>query len=77
MTKTDQLKKLNQLVLDNLIDIEDFYVVDLDSSRISFQGDLSRRKLVKYQELANIEFDAECGWFKGSKDGIRIVLTID
>jgi hypothetical protein len=77
MTKTDQLKKLNQLVEDGLIDIEDFYVVDLDSNRISFQGDLTRRKLSKYQDLANIEYDTECGWFKGSKEGIRIVLTID
>ena len=77
MTKTEQLKKLNQLVLDNLIDIEDFYVIDLDSSRISFQGELSQSKLRKYQDLVNIEFDTECRWFKGSKDGIRMVLTID
>ena len=71
------LARLSQLVLDKVIDVDDFYVVDLDNGRISFQGHLTQSKLRKYQELANIEFDAECGWFKGYNDGIRIVLTID
>jgi hypothetical protein len=71
------LERLNQLVSEGVIDVNDFYSVDLDKGRISFQGDLTQSRLRKYKELANIEFDEECGWFKGSKNGIRIVLTID
>ncbi len=74
---SEQLARLTKLVADKVIDANDFYVVDLDENRISLQGHLTGSKLRKYQELANIEFDAECGWFKGFKEGIRIVLTID
>jgi hypothetical protein len=72
-----QLEKLNQLVSEGVINVNDFYVIDLDHGRISFQGSLTQSKMRKYKELANIVFDEECGWFKGSNNGIRIVLTID
>jgi hypothetical protein len=72
-----QLERLTKLVADKVIDTDDFYIVEFDKHRICLQGDLSARKLHKYKELANITFDEECGWFKGYKDGIRIVLTLN
>jgi hypothetical protein len=74
---SNQLENLNKLVSEGVIDVNDFYSIDLDKGRISMQGDLTQSKMRKYKELANIVFDEECGWFKGSNNGIRIVLTID
>ena len=71
------LEKLNKLVADNLIDINDFYCISFDRERVALQGEFNADLFRKYDELVGLEFDNETKWFKGSKNGIRMVLTIN
>ena len=71
------LEKLNQLVADNLIDINDFYCISFDRDRVALQGEFSLDIFKKYETFIDLEFDKETKWFKGSKEGVKMVLTLD
>jgi hypothetical protein len=74
----NQYEKLQQMVAEKLLDLNDFYVVDLDTHRISLQGHFSYSAFKKYLDRGfDLDFDKECGWFKGRIDGVRMVLTLE
>lgn len=70
-------EKLQKAVAEELVNVNDFYVIDFDRERIRLQGDFTKLKLNHYSKLVDIEYDKECGWFIGKNDEYRIVLTLD
>lgn len=73
----ESLEKLNLMILNDIIDVSDFYIVRLGKF-IEIQGRFSRRLMEKLIEKkwCNVEWSPETGYIYLEKKEIEDVLII-
>jgi hypothetical protein len=67
----EQLEKLNSLVADGKIDLDDFYVVSIHGSYIVLQGAFTFAKALKYK----CKTISDNGYPEGEFDSFKVTLT--
>ena len=72
----ENLDKLTVLIVNDVIDPNDFYNITIVLDKIKLQGDAKVEAIYKYKEQGfNFSLDESCSYMEATKDDVRIVFT--
>ena len=72
----ENLDKLTVLIVNDVIDPNDFYNITIVLDKIKLQGDAKVEAIYKYKEQGfNFSLDESCSYMEAIKDDVRIVFT--
>ena len=72
----ENLDKLTFLIVNDVIDPNDFYNITIVLDKIKLQGDVKVEAIYKYKEQGfNFSLDESCSYMEATKDDVRIVFT--
>ena len=72
----DRLKSLNTLVDSNILDLKDFYTLDMRNDEIKVQGHMSSDRIEKYRKLGfDFVLHDDLPYLVATKYDLTITLT--
>jgi hypothetical protein len=71
-----QTEKFIELLVEDIIDVEDFYAISITPTRIRLQGEAKLKAIERYKDDGwKFFLDESCTMMNSDKDGIYIILT--
>jgi len=71
----EMFEKLNALIKSKVIDLKDFYIINIWNNKIQLQGDMNRDRISRLRTIFGEPVVTNNSWIVMSHDDVEITLT--